>query len=407
MATSFNALPREFWYFLSARLSYTLGIRMITTIVVYQVYKLANTFMVGVAGLAEFLPAVAVALYAGYFIDKNDKRKVLQTAYIAYLAIALSLVAIAFAKLENNTTLFLVLACVFCTGVVRSFASPAQNSMLAAIVPKPFLQQAVSINSSVYLIAAISGHAFGGILIAVLGIAKSYIFCSVLLALAFGFSQFILPKPPVSLQKKETAIVAIKKGLSFVKNSPNLLAVITLDLFAVLLGGVTAFIPEIAEKVLHASPIGYGFLNAAMDIGALISIMVLFVSPMKKQQGKKMLIAVAGFGLFVIVFGFSTNYALSFTALVLAGICDGISVVVRGMVQQLYTPDDLRGRVSAINMIFINSSNELGQFESGLTSKLFGTIPAIIVGGSLSLVVVLVTWLKFPTLKKIEYNNET
>jgi MFS family permease len=158
---------------------------------------------------------------------------------------------------------------------------------------------------------------------------------------------------------------------------------------------------------LHTNAIGYGFLNAAMDIGALISILVLLISPMKKQQGKKMLFAVAGFGICIVLFGCSTNYWLSFLALILAGICDGISVVVRGMVQQLHTPDELRGRVSAINMIFINSSNELGQFESGLTSGLLGTIPAIIVGGSLSIVVVIVTWIKFPNLKKIEYDNGT
>jgi MFS family permease len=400
-------LPKEFWHFLSGRLCFTLGIRMITTIVVYQVYKLSGTFMVGVAGLTEFLPAVAVALYAGYYIDKNNKKTILRFAYLSYFAIAIALAIISFFEIANEQKLLLILFCVFCTGVVRSFASPAQNSMIAAIVPKQALQQAVSISSSIYLVAAISGHAVGGILIAVLGIPKSYLFCAMLLLFALLFSHFLKPKPPVPSQQKESMQVAIKKGLSFVLNNPNLLGVITLDLFAVLLGGAAAFIPEMAEKVLHTNAIGYGFLNAAMDIGALISILVLLISPMKKQQGKKMLFAVAGFGICIVLFGCSTNYWLSFLALILAGICDGISVVVRGMVQQLHTPDELRGRVSAINMIFINSSNELGQFESGLTSRLLGTIPAIIVGGSLSIVVVIVTWIKFPNLKKIEYDNGT
>jgi MFS family permease len=182
-----------------------------------------------------------------------------------------------------------------------------------------------------------------------------------------------------------------------------MLGVISLDLFAVLFGGAVAFIPEIAENVLHTSAIGYGFLNAAMDIGALVSVLVLLAFPMKKKQGLKMLYAVAGFGIFIIVFGISKIYWLSFAALALAGVFDGISVVVRGTITQLYTPDELRGRVSSINMIFINSSNELGQFESGFTSKLMGTLPAVIFGGAMSVLVVIGTWFKFPELKKIQY----
>jgi MFS family permease len=198
-------------------------------------------------------------------------------------------------------------------------------------------------------------------------------------------------------------IQAIQKGFSYVWQTKPLLGVISLDLFAVLFGGATAFIPEIAEHVLHTGPIGYGFLNAAMDIGSLTSILILLATPMKKKQGLKMLLAVAGFGLFIIVFGLSKVYWLSFLALAGAGFFDGISVVVRGTISQLYTPDHLRGRVSSINMIFINSSNELGQFESGLSSKIFGTLPAVIFGGVMSVMVVAGTWAGFPNLRKIEY----
>ncbi|MBL0147172.1 MAG: MFS transporter [Chitinophagaceae bacterium] len=160
---------------------------------------------------------------------------------------------------------------------------------------------------------------------------------------------------------------------------------------------------EVAEKILHTGPIGYGFLNAAMDLGSLVSIIILLKFPLKKQQGLKMMLAVAGFGSCIIVFGFANVYWLSFLALAAAGFFDGISVVVRGTIAQLQTPDELRGRVAAINMIFINSSNELGQFESGLTSKWMGTLPAIIFGGAMSVVVVAVSWFKFPNLRKVKY----
>jgi len=196
---------------------------------------------------------------------------------------------------------------------------------------------------------------------------------------------------------------SIKKGFSYVFNNKNLLGVLSLDLFAVLFGGAVAFIPEIASTILHTGPIGYGFLNAAMDIGSLISIGILVKHPMKQKQGLKMLLAVAGFGLCIIIFGLSKAYWLSFMALLIAGSFDAVSVVVRGTIMQLYSPDELRGRVASINLIFINSSNELGQFESGVTSRMFGTLPAIIFGGAMSVLVVTATWLKFPKLRKLEY----
>jgi MFS family permease len=220
--------------------------------------------------------------------------------------------------------------------------------------------------------------------------------------IAIIFAVKLLPKPPV-LISKEDIFTSIKHGFSYVHNNKNLLGVISLDLFAVLFGGAVAFVPEVAEKILQAGPIGYGFLNAAMDLGSLVSIIILLKFPMKKKQGLKMMMAVAGFGICIIVFGLAKAYWLSFLALLIAGFFDGISVVVRGTIAQLNTPDELRGRVAAINMIFVNSSNELGQFESGITSKYMGTIPAIIFGGVMSIGVVVTSWFAFPNLKKIKY----
>lgn len=399
------ALPTEFWYFIGAKLSYTLGVRMISTIVIYQVFHLANTYMVGVAGLTEFLPAVLTAMYAGHYIDTHDKKKVLSTSYIFYLccAVGLALTSLPYFQLSNTAQISCILLVVFSTGIIRSFASPASNSMIAAIVPRDALQKAISFNSSSYLVASITGHATGGLFIALAGISNAYFISAALLIIASICAINIKAKPPVFVEKREPVLTSIKQGFQFVYNNKTMLGVISLDLFAVLFGGAVAFIPEIAEHVLHTNAIGYGFLNAAMDIGALISVLILLVVPMQKKQGLKMLLAVAGFGIFIIVFGLSKVYWLSFAALALAGICDGISVVIRGTIAQLYTPDALRGRVSSINMIFINSSNELGQFESGITSKVMGTLPAVVFGGAMSVVVVIGTWLGFPHLKKIEY----
>jgi MFS family permease len=405
IAEKTNNLPKEFWHFASAKLFYTLGLRMISTIVIYQVFHLTNTYMVGLAGLTEFLPAVVSALFAGHYIDNNDKKKILSIAYSIYFlcGILLAVISLNEFNLTANTKIYCILFAVFCSGIIRSFASPAASSMIAAIVPKVDLQKAISINSSTYLISSIIGHATGGFLIMLAGISNAYFVSAILLFIAFLFSLKIKPKPPIVQAVKEPMIESIKHGFKYVWKTKILLAVISLDLFAVLFGGAVAFIPEVAENVLHTNATGYGFLNAAMDIGALISVLVLLAMPMKKKQGLKMLLAVAGFGIFIIIFGFSKIYWISFMALMLAGLCDGISVVVRGMIGQLYTPDELRGRVSSINMIFINSSNELGQFESGATSKLMGTIPAIIFGGAMSVLVVVGTWFKFPILKKIEY----
>ena len=377
-----NNLPKEFWHFISARLFYTLGLRMIATIVVYQIFHLANTYMVGIAGLTEFLPAVATALYAGHYIDTHNKKNILVWSYAFYFLCAFSLAFISLPQLNlaASTKVAAILCTVFSTGVIRSFSAPASNSMIAAIVPRQKLQKAISLNTSTYLTSSITGHATGGLLIALTGISNAYFVSAALLITASIFALRIKPKPPVLSEKKEPMVQAIKHGFSFVWNNKTLLGVISLDLFAVLFGGAVAFIPEIAEHVLHTGPIGYGFLNAAMDIGSLISILLLLITPMKQKQGLKMLLSVAGFGLFIIVFGLSKMYWLSFLALAGAGFFDGISMVVRGTISQLNTPDELRGRVSSINMIFINSSNELGQFESGVTSRLFGTLPAVVFG---------------------------
>lgn len=398
-------LPREFRHFILARLFFVLGLRMITTIVIYQVFHLASTYMVGFAGLAEFVPAVLAALVAGPYIDKHNKKKILAWSYLFYLVcgLTLALVSAPWFDTGNNSRLTVILVVVFFTGVIRSFAGPAANSMIAAIVSREQLQKAISYNSSTWLISSIGGHAIGGLLIAGVGISNAYFVTTALILVAILFALQLKPKPPVASQQHEPIFTSIRNGFAYVFNNKNLLGVISLDLFAVLFGGAVAFIPEIASNVLHTNAVGYGFLNAAMDLGSLICIAALVRYPMRRRQGLKMLLAVAGFGICIIVFGLSKWYWLSFGALLMAGIFDAVSVVVRGTILQLNTPDELRGRVASINLIFINSSNELGQFESGVTSRLFGTIPAIVFGGAMSVLIVAATWTKFPKLKNLEY----
>ena len=400
-----NKLPKEFWNFIFARLFFVLGLRMITTIVIYQVFHLASTYMVGFAGLAEFVPAVIAALYAGHYIDKHNKKNILVWSYIFYMlcAVSLALISLPYFQLTNTTKVTVILFAVFCTGIIRSFAGPAANSMIAAIVSREQLQKAISFNSSTWLVSSIGGHAVGGLLIAIVGISNAYFVTAALIITAVVFAIQLKPKPPVGNQQNEPMLTAIKNGFAYVFSNKNLLGVISLDLFAVLFGGAVAFIPEIASTVLYTGAIGYGFLNAAMDIGSLISIALFLKFPMKQKQGLKMLLAVAGFGICIIIFGLSKWYWLSFMALLIAGLFDAVSVVVRGTILQLNTPDELRGRVASINLIFINSSNELGQFESGVTSRMFGTLPAVIFGGAMSMLVVAATWIKFPKLRKLEY----
>lgn len=400
-----KTLSKEFRHFIYARLFFVLGLRMITTIVIYQVFHLASTYMVGFAGLAEFIPAVIAALFAGHYIDRHNKKNILVWSYAFYTVCGLILacVSLPYFEFTNSSKLTVILSVVFCTGIIRSFAGPAANSMIAAIVPREELQNAISYNSSTWLISSIGGHAIGGLLIAMLGIPGAYFVTAALIFIAGIFALQLLPKPPVHVKVNEPMITSIKKGFSFVYHNKNLLGVISLDLFAVLFGGAVAFIPEVASTVLHTGAIGYGFLNAAMDIGSLISVGILVRYPMKQKQGLKMLMAVACFGFCIIIFGLSKVYWLSFMALLVAGLCDAVSVVVRGTILQLFTPDELRGRVASINLIFINSSNELGQFESGVTSRMLGTVPAIIFGGAMSVLVVAGTWIKFPKLRKLEY----
>jgi predicted MFS family arabinose efflux permease len=210
-------------------------------------------------------------------------------------------------------------------------------------------------------------------------------------------------KPILAPAKDLSAWQSVQEGLRFVYSNKIMLGALSLDLFAVLFGGVVALVPEFADEILNVGPIGFGWLNAAIDIGSIITIVLMTVRPMKQKQGQRLFYAVAGFGICILLFGLSNIYWISFGALLLAGMFDGVSVVIRGTILQLTTPDHMRGRVSSVNSLFINSSNELGQFESGFAARALGTIPSVLFGGIVTILVVIVTWLRAPSLRKFEY----
>ena len=270
------------------------------------------------------------------------------------------------------------------------------------MVPRELLIYASQLSSTSWLVASITGHAMAGFLIVWLQVSGT--FMVILSLILFGlYSLFKLKEKPPSLTVEKKTLEAVGEGLKYVFKTKEVLAALSLDLFAVLFGGAVAMVPVYAKDILHVGPIGFGWLNAAADIGSISMVIALTISPMKRRQGIKLLIAVAGFGACIIVFGISKWYWLSFVALMISGLLDGVSVVVRSNIIQLKTPDELRGRVMSINSMFINSSNEIGQFESGVAAKLLGVIPSVVFGGCMTLLVVVATWIKAPSLKKLEY----
>jgi hypothetical protein len=243
----------------------------------------------------------------------------------------------------------------------------------------------------------------GGFLIAFIGTMGTQIVICCLLIIAFFILTQLKPKPALQQSGEKRNWESVKEGVKFVFRTKELLAALSLDMFAVLFGGAVAMVPVYARDILKIGAIGFGWLNAAIDIGAIVVVALLTIAPLKRAQGQKLLFAVGGFGICIILFALSKWFILSFLALMIAGMLDGISVVVRGTVMQLKTPDHMRGRVSSVSSMFINSSNELGQFESGLAARILGVVPSVVFGGCMTLAVVVTTWIKAPTLRKFEY----
>lgn len=399
---------KEFRLYILARFVYIMGLRMVATVVAYKLFQLTQSSLaIGLVGLSEFIPVFCLALYAGHIIDKSDKRSLLLKGIVSYAFCVLALVVLTLPTVEQKLGIqkseYCFYGVIFVTGIIRAFAGPTSNAIVSQLVPRNLLQFASNISSSTWLIASITGHASAGFFIAWFGVNTTFLIILGYTTTAAILVAQISKKPIVNIAKKTAALESVREGLRFVFTNKIMLGAISLDLFAVLFGGTVALIPEFASKVLAVGPIGFGWLNAASDLGSMSVIVLLTIFPMRQKQGKRMMLSVAGFGACIIIFGLSNIYAISFAALCVSGMCDGISVMVRGTILQLTTPDEMRGRVSSVNSMFINSSNELGMMESGLASRAFGLIPSVIMGGCITILVVLVTWFKAPTLRKLEY----
>jgi MFS family permease len=384
-----------------------MGLRMMGTLVSWWMYELTgDAFYIGMIGLAEAIPAVSLSLYAGYIIDKSDKRKMLVKTVSLFGICAFILLGTSsewfHQSFGNKLIVIFIYAVIFFTGVIRAFSGPTFGAIIASLVPKDKLITAAQLSSTSWLVASITGHGIAGFLIAWLHVSGTFIVITCFIFIGLFFLYKLKAKPPGMSAEKKT-LEAVTEGLKYVFKTKELLAALTLDLFAVLFGGAVAMVPVYAKDILNVGPIGFGWLNAATDIGSIMMVGWLTLSPMKKRQGVKLLFAVAGFGACIIIFGLSKWYWLSFVALLVSGVLDGVSMVVRGNIVQLKTPDELRGRVMSVNSMFINSSNEIGQFESGVAAKLMGVVPSVVFGGCMTVMVVVATWFKAPSLKKLEY----
>ncbi len=397
----------EFRDFIVGRFIFIMGIRMTATVIGWWMYLLTNSKLaLGLVGLSEVIPALSLALYAGHYIDVNEKRKLLLRCVFLYALAVLLLFILSSGFVQNYfhhwTVALLMCVIIGGTGAIRSFSGPTFSALISQVVPKPLLMSAAAISSATWLTGSIVGHALGGFFIAFFGINYTFIAIFIFVICGYLLLRKISPKP-IFVNKARNTWQSVKEGIVYVYKTKELFGASMLDLFAVLFGGAVALVPVFAKDILQIGPMGFGWLNAATDIGAIITVTYLTIKPFKRNQGKILLYAVAGFGICIILFAFSEIFWLSFFALMVSGCMDGISVIIRNTILQLKTPDELRGRVSSVNSMFINSSNELGQFESGVTAKLMGTVPSVIFGGCMTIAVVVATWFKAKALRKMEY----
>ena len=399
----------EFRNLMTGRFFLILSFRMLATLLGWWVYQLTkDPFAIGLIGLSEVIPAVSSALYAGHVIDNTEKKRLLLICNYAYVFLIGFLALIAFYEKDfshftNRQITWFIYGIIFFTGICRAFIGPLVPTMIPKIVGNEKLPAAITINQATFLTASVTGHALGGFLIHWYGISGTLFIIVGFMIFASIFFWFLNKHPSENMGLQAKIFESMKEGLQYIYKTKEILGALFLDMFAVLFGGAVAMIPVFAADILKVGSQGFGLLNAASDIGAMFIIIILSFVPLRKNQGKLLLFAVASFGICIIGFGLSEMYWLSFFFLVMSGILDGISVVIRGTIVQLKTPDKIRGRVMSVNSIFIMSSNELGQFESGVAAKLMGVVRSVVFGGSMTLLIALVVAKKFPRLRKMNY----
>lgn len=388
--------------FLGMRLLYTLAIQIMSVSVGYLMYELTDSkLMLGYIGLAEAVPAIGMSLIAGHIADKYNRRYILLAGLALLLMCSLALLGLTLKQqaLPKDILIAGIFGVIFCTGVARSFIGPVNFALLPQLIKPEYLGNAIAWNSSTWHVASVTGLGVGGLLYGFAGVQWTFAVMSLLLVFSFTLALGIWPRNSTVVAGHEPAWVRIREGLQFVFGNQLILAAIALDLFAVLFGGVSAILPVFAKDILLVGPEGVGFLRAAMALGAILTSIIIAHRPLRHRAGRVMMICVGLFGLCNIAFGLSTWFGLSLLLIFLSGVVDEVSVFLRASLVQRQTPDHMKGRVSSVNSIFITSSNEIGAFESGLAASLLGTVPSVLFGGGMTLLVVAITWWKSPALR--------
>ncbi len=389
----------NFRYYQAARFLAIAAAEMQSVAVGWQVYEITKRPLdLGLVGLAQFLPGILLFLVAGHAADRTPRKKIIAGCYASFAICSTLLLLVTKHGLSSAHPIYIILVLI---GIVRAFNGPAGQAFLPLLVPEEHFPNAVAWGSSFFQAATIFGPTIGGILYGFSG-GPEIVYTVAAVSFIVGFSLILMIRL-IAIQRPRGAasLDSVLAGFRYVFDNKLVLGAISLDLFAVLLGGAVALLPVYAKEILYVGPWGLGILRAAPGVGAVLMAVVLAHRPLKRRAGAIMLWCVAGFGAFTIVFGLSRNVVLSLLALLLVGATDMVSVIVRSTMVQLATPDEMRGRVSAVNMIFIGASNEFGQFESGITAQWFGTVEAVVLGGVGTLAVVAIWAWMFPQLRRV------
>ncbi len=403
---------RDFRFYVLGRLCITFGVNILGTSVGWQIYEhTQDALSLGLIGLAEFIPFVLVTLIGGYIADIFDRRNIILTCVFFYSLCALGLYMFSstWANIIDAVGVFPIFMLIGATGFVRGFLGPAQSAFAAQLVPPELYANATTWTTMAWHISSVGGPAVGGLLCGWHHSAwSSYAVVVVLALIGLGLISTIKSRFKARIAvdgkkpKRDGFIDSVRVGMSFVQKNQILYGALALDMFAVLFGGAVALLPAFAKDVLEVGPEGFGMLRAAPAVGALVMSVYLAFNPPVKNAGYKLLISVGGFGICTILFALSHNFVFSLIMLAGTGFFDNVSMVIRGTIVSLFTPNEMRGRVSAVESLFIGSSNELGAFESGATARLMGLIPSVVFGGVMTMVVVTTTWIKAPKLRALD-----
>ncbi len=390
---------RDFRLLLTGQLITAFGSQMISFAIGWELWlRTGSELALGLVGLVQVIPVILLSLPGGHVADHYNRKRLVMISQVLLASCSFGLAVLSY----TQGTLFLIYLCLFGIGVARAFYSPAASTLLPSTVPQEVFTSAATWNSTGWQLASILGPAFAGLMVAWLGSASELYLIDTIAGLIFVFLVTQIKGRPLALSRSKAATVeSLKEGIRFIRGTKVILAAITLDMFAVLFGGAVALLPVYATDILKVGAEGLGIMRAAPSVGALLMALVITRLPPFRHAGRTLLLAVAGFGVATIVFGVSTDFLLSVAMLFALGALDNISVVIRSTLILTWTPDEMRGRTSAVNSIFIGASNELGGFESGVTASLFGTVPAVVLGGIGTIIVVLSVGRLWPQMRNL------